>query len=370
MEPGFLKKIALLILTAATSVASAADPTLKVGDAAPKLQSVKWVQGEPVKEFEKGKAYLVEFWATWCPPCRDSIPHLNDLQAQFKDKGLVVIGQDCAERDDSLVAPFVEKMGAKMTYRVALDDKTRGSGGPMADTWMTPAGRNSIPTAFLVDKTGIIAWIGHPMELKENLIQQVLAANYDVRKAAEEYDQRAKNETRLQAVWAEFYATKRDKNWAAASASLAEAEKLMPAGNHSAVDMARFDLLLLKRRTIQLRTKWLPASVTRTKTTPRSKTKWPGALFPTRRSNTETWPWRRLSLLAPTRPQRATTWASSTPWLESSFCEGRRTLPSRRNKRRLNWLRAAKKRRCKRWSRATERVICLRWTEKHQAQTD
>jgi thiol-disulfide isomerase/thioredoxin len=164
-----------LALTAATALNLAAAPTLKVGDPAPKLQTGKWVQGEPVKAFEKGKAFIVEFWATWCPPCRASIPHLNEIYKKFKDKGLVVIGQDCWERDESLVVPFVKKMGDKMTYRVALDDKTSDKKGKMAQTWMEAAGRDGIPSAFLVDTNGKIAWIGHPMELKEETIEAALA---------------------------------------------------------------------------------------------------------------------------------------------------------------------------------------------------
>ena len=166
---------AALALAAGTTFALAAQPTLKVGDPAPKLQTGKWVQGEPVKGFQKGKAYLVEFWATWCPPCRTSIPHLNEVHNKFKDKGLIVIGQDCWERDESLVAPFVKKMGDKMTYRVALDDKAGNKKGQMAVTWMEAADRDGIPSAFLVDAKGKIAWIGHPMQLKEETIEAALA---------------------------------------------------------------------------------------------------------------------------------------------------------------------------------------------------
>jgi len=166
---------AALALVASTALALPAQRTLKVGDPAPRLQTGKWIQGEPVKSFEKGKAYLVEFWATWCPPCRTSIPHLNEIHKKFKDKGLVVIGMDCWERDESLVAPFVKKMGDKMTYRVALDDKTSNKKGQMAQTWMDAAGRDGIPSAFLVDTQGKIAWIGHPMELKEQVIEDALA---------------------------------------------------------------------------------------------------------------------------------------------------------------------------------------------------
>lgn len=176
---------ALLAVTAGVSFNLTAAPTLKVGDPAPKLQTGKWVQGDPVKEFEKGKAYIIEFWATWCPPCRASIPHLNEIYLKYKDQGLVVIGQNCSERNDSGVAPFVKKMGDKMTYRVALDDKQSDPEGQMSKTWMEAAGQNGIPTAFVVNSKGIIAWIGHPMELKDSVIQSALSGKTTVSKNAE-----------------------------------------------------------------------------------------------------------------------------------------------------------------------------------------
>lgn len=92
-KPKNLLAIALALL-AGVWTATAADNPLAVGDPAPKLKVGKWVQGEPVTEFARDKAYIVEFWATWCGPCRVSIPHLNEIWQKFKDKDLVVIGQD------------------------------------------------------------------------------------------------------------------------------------------------------------------------------------------------------------------------------------------------------------------------------------
>ncbi len=230
-------------LAAGASVALAAEPTLKVGDPAPKLQTGKFVQGDPVKEFEKGKAYIVEFWATWCGPCRASIPHLNEVYQKYKDKGLVVIGQDCWEHDESLVAPFVKQMGEKMTYRVALDDKPGSEKGKMAETWMQAAGRNGIPSAFLIDKQGVIAWIGHPMSLPEKTIDEVLAGTFDVHQAAIAYDQEQKSMAKAEAVWMALNRAIQTKNWDQADAKIAEAEKLFPSGNNVALDFQRLRVL-------------------------------------------------------------------------------------------------------------------------------
>ena len=70
-----------------------------------------------------------------------------------------------------------------MTYRVALDDKSKEDKGAMAKTWMEAAGQSGIPSAFLVDKKGKIAWMGHPMELTEKTLDQVLEGTFDLKQA-------------------------------------------------------------------------------------------------------------------------------------------------------------------------------------------
>jgi thiol-disulfide isomerase/thioredoxin/tetratricopeptide (TPR) repeat protein len=196
----------LMILCAcAATFAQPAIGGLKAGDPAPPLKNGKWVQGEPVTSFEPGKVYVVEFWATWCGPCVDAIPHLNDLQKKYADKGVVVIGQNVWEEDESLVEPFVRKMGDRMSYRVVMDDKSGGGKGEMATTWMMAAGQNGIPASFVIDQKGRIAWIGHPMAL-DKVLEQVVAGTWDIAKHAEET---RKNEEFNRA----FTAAMKEKDW-------------------------------------------------------------------------------------------------------------------------------------------------------------
>jgi thiol-disulfide isomerase/thioredoxin len=247
----------VLLALAASAAVFADQPALKVGDPAPKLQMGKWIQGDPVAGFDRGKAYIVEFWATWCVPCRASMPHLNGIYLKFKDKGLVVIGQDCWEQDDDLVAPFVKKMGDKMTYRVALDDKKTDAKGVMAKTWMAAAGRDGIPSAFLVDTKGVVAWIGNPMELDEHedMINQVLAGKLDIQRAAADYDKDLKAQTEQEKQMAlarpkimAMTEAMREKKWDEALDDLAAAEKLTAENHrHAFFEMDRFTILLRKK---------------------------------------------------------------------------------------------------------------------------
>jgi thiol-disulfide isomerase/thioredoxin len=234
--------LALTLALTAGLTFTATSATLNVGDPAPKLQTGKFVQGDPVSDFKNGTPYIVEFWATWCGPCRASIPHLNEIYTRYKDKGLVVIGQDCWEQDEGKVAPFVTSMGDKMTYRVALDNKEGSEKGKMAETWMEAAGQNGIPTAFLIDKAGHIAWIGHPMTLEEKLIDAVLDGSFDIKKAATEWVESQKNNERIQTLSKKLGNDMRAKDWNAATADCDEFEKMRPdwAGN---LKTTRFKIL-------------------------------------------------------------------------------------------------------------------------------
>jgi thiol-disulfide isomerase/thioredoxin len=130
---------------------------VKPGDPLPAL-SLNYLGQQPQLT---GKPVLVEFWATWCPPCKKSIPHLNEVYAKYKDKGLNIVG--ITNEDEATVKKFQEKI--PMTYNVAIN---------APQELLQQFGVEGIPTAFLVDKSGKVVWTGHPMELTESTIQKVL----------------------------------------------------------------------------------------------------------------------------------------------------------------------------------------------------
>jgi thiol-disulfide isomerase/thioredoxin len=179
--------------------------SLGIGDGAPKMEVKEFVKGEPVKAFEPGKNYVVEFWATWCGPCRTSIPHLTELQKKHPD--VTFIGVSIWEQDQAGVKPFVEQMGDKMNYRVAMDavpeakdgDQKKNLEGAMAKSWMRAAGRNGIPSAFIVNKDGKIAWMGHPMAMDEPL-EKIASGSWDLKAAAEASRKEAEEQAKLEKV--------------------------------------------------------------------------------------------------------------------------------------------------------------------------
>jgi thiol-disulfide isomerase/thioredoxin len=162
------------------------EPALKPGMPAPEFKVEKFIKGKEFSGLEKGNVYVVEFWATWCGPCIASMPHISELQREYKEKGVTICGVNIWEDKDyndktlEKVTKFVEKKGDGMGYTVVYD----GSAKHMDTNWMKAAGRNGIPSAFVIDRNSNIAWIGHPMSM-DMVLEEVVAGTWDVTKGPE-----------------------------------------------------------------------------------------------------------------------------------------------------------------------------------------
>ncbi len=166
---------------------------LDVGDPAPAISYSKWLKGKEFKAFDPNHIYVMEFWATWCGPCKGAMPHLTTLQKQYDGKITFVgvnvwekVGKDQSyETAVPAVEKFVKGNDTNMGYTVFVDDKDQS----MATKWLRAAGQNGIPASFVVRNSHII-WIGHPSEL-DSIIPKVLDGSYDMNKFKEKADKAA-----------------------------------------------------------------------------------------------------------------------------------------------------------------------------------
>ena len=156
---------------------------LAVGDVAPEFVVEKYIkvpenaqkpESTGSMKFQQGQVYVVEFWATWCGPCKAQFPHLSAMQKKYKDR-VTFIGTNIWEDKSydagtlSKVEKFVKDQGDKMAYTIAFD-----STGKMSTNWLEAAKQDGIPCAFVVGADGKIAWIGDPREDLEKHVEKAL----------------------------------------------------------------------------------------------------------------------------------------------------------------------------------------------------
>jgi peroxiredoxin/YHS domain-containing protein len=128
--------------------------------------------GKPLtSESLKGQVVLLDFWATWCMPCRKSMPELQALHDRYASRGLTVIGVSIDEGGPAKVQRYVRSK--KFTYPIVMDDAK----SPAWDAYKVKA----IPAAFLLDREGRIVaqWTGSPANPRdlEQALEKLLAVD-------------------------------------------------------------------------------------------------------------------------------------------------------------------------------------------------
>lgn len=123
---------------------------------------LKDIEGHEVSSADfKGKVVVIDFWATWCPPCRAEIPGYIVLQKKYADQGLVIIGISVDENGAQAVKPFAKAKG--INYKMLLSEDT---------VVAAFGGVEGIPTTFLIDRNG---------NIRDKKVGMAEAADYEKR---------------------------------------------------------------------------------------------------------------------------------------------------------------------------------------------
>lgn len=159
MNTSLLKKFTTTALLAGTILAAAA---LKVGDPMPDLASFK-LEGK-LPEALKGKVVLIDFWASWCGPCKDSFPVMNELQKKYAGQGLVIIAVN-EDEEASDMKDFLKDNAA--TFNVVRD---------LGQKIVAAAGIQTMPTSFILDAEGKVKFMHsgfHGAETRKQYLDEI-----------------------------------------------------------------------------------------------------------------------------------------------------------------------------------------------------
>lgn len=218
-----------------------ADQFFGVGDPVPAVDIDHFFQDAKIESFDKDKTYVLEFWATWCGPCKAAMPHLRDLAKKYEGKVTVLALSD--EPVETVEAFFAKPSGTDeltwrelMAFPVATDPDLS-----VKIELFEAAGQRGIPRSYIISK-GQVQWIGHPMSLDEPLAQ-VVGGTWDLAKAKEKFAESREATAMLEEFKPLAGAAKASGNWDEALAFLDRCTEKKPENEQLA--MTKWNVLLL-----------------------------------------------------------------------------------------------------------------------------
>ncbi len=212
---------------------------LRVGAHAPALQNVTWLKGEPVNEWAKGHAYLIDFWAPWCQPCIKLMPHNVELANKHKGNLTVIAVAVWPQPNSESPEAYTQRAGDEMPFHVA-DDAT----GHINQTWLEPLGVQGIPHVVLIDQNGRLAWSGHPMDGMDDAINAILDGSYDTDAAEAKAKAAADLHARAMPIMQEANALAEAGDW---DQALAKVDQLIEMGFEQLnMTLTRFQVMLMQ----------------------------------------------------------------------------------------------------------------------------
>ena len=232
--------VMMVLVSTAGAQESKAKPKLVVGSEVnlAAVTGADWIQGEGPTEFESGKVYVFECWATWCGPCVELIPHVNELHKKYYDQGLRVHGMSWdAGREEA--EKFVKEKGEGMSYPVAYT----GPGSAFEAEWLNAAGVQTIPHAFIV-KNGKLLFGTEAVRLTDSLVELMLSGDEGAEQAAAKIKAAYAVRGQTEEISQKIYLAKRGKNADTMAALIDELELLDP--DHPELAVRKLELLMVR----------------------------------------------------------------------------------------------------------------------------
>jgi thiol-disulfide isomerase/thioredoxin len=160
-----LKTLLIFLVLFNTNI-NLAQYSIKVNQKSPEIFVTDWIRNTPKDKILKDKYIVLEFWATWCGPCIEAVPHLNDLQAKFNRDDLYFISMTDEKIDR------VERLLKKVNFKsIVVSDQTKKTHIAYGNG---VTGLEAYPFTVLIDKSNTIKWIGSPKQLNDKVLEDFL----------------------------------------------------------------------------------------------------------------------------------------------------------------------------------------------------